>query len=213
MWQPEDLGPNGSSSTLFSVRLQAVEIPCDSAVDHSAAKGSVVTDSIMDEEMLVQAGFLKISPCLFECPQCRSIPLSLRAPNAVVTGRLHGAAVDAHKRECTGRGFYLGFVVDALSKIMDEYPFLTFDSLESDSFKAILQVLVGDSLLEVFSSRVLGILRTSRGHSIDTSESGTIDFMCTQKSLYGRAERKALISNKLSNSLESGLWKLELTAP
>ena len=143
----------------------------------------------MDEELLVQAGFLKISPGLFECPRCRSLPLSLRAPNAVATGRFHGASIDAHKKECTGRGLYLGFVVDALSKIVDDCPLVTYDSLESDSFKAILQVLVGDSLLEIFCSGVLGILRHTRGHSIDSSDSGTVDVLCTKRSYTGEVKQ------------------------
>lgn len=146
---------------------EQVLVPVDTKVN---------TQSTMDDAVLTQFGFVRISANCVECSRCRLLPLSLRAPNACSTDGLHSDALGYHREKCTGRSFYLGWVVDAMSRIMDECEALRYDALELDSFKVILQELLGEPIVvECFLSTFLELLRQTRGNPSDESDSGVAD--------------------------------------
>ena len=169
----------GSQRKFFNLvytRLKTVEIPHFEIEEHAVVKvEGNNTPSVADDEKSAQSSFLRISPELVECARCRLIPLSLRAPNAVSTSAINRDTLETHKKQCKGGGYYLGNVVDAMSKIMDAYPTVTYDVLERDSFKAIVQELVGEKpLLGMFTSGVLDLVRHKR-NTVASGASGVKD--------------------------------------
>jgi hypothetical protein len=169
----------GSQRRFFNLvyaRLQAVDVPHELVDGQVVIKTKSSAQSIVGDEILTQLGFIRISTICIECSRCRSLPLSLRAPNACSTNGLNAEALEYHKQKCTGRNFYLGWVVDAMNTMMDQIAGVTYGALVLNSFKALLQELLGEPVVvESFLTKFLELLRHARGDQLELSGPGVTD--------------------------------------
>ena len=75
-----------------------------------------------------------------------------------------------------GREFFLGWVVGAISKIMDSDSSVSIQTLGLNSFKAILyEFLIDRSAVDRLHSRLLVLLCQARGISFDSIGLGDMD--------------------------------------
>lgn len=182
----------GSQRKFFNLvysRLLAVDVPHESIEEQTVVSTKSSAQPTIGDEILTQLGFIRISTSCIECTRCRLLPLSLRAPNACSTNGLNAEALEYHKEKCTGHSFYLGWVVDAMNKMMDKSTALTYGALELNSFKVLLQELLGDPVLvECFLTKFLELLRHARGDLLELSGPGVTDRNADQQ-LVGQVKR------------------------
>jgi hypothetical protein len=156
----------GSQRKFFNLvfsRLRAFEVP---QLDRDSCPVKTEYDNagfLPGDDILERYGFFRISPDLIECCHCRLVPVSLRAPFAVLTAPMKQENVSSHREQCKGSGLYLRRLSDALSRIMDSNISITYKELENDYFKKIVKELVGCSAVDVFTSGVTKLVRQMRG--------------------------------------------------